>query len=188
MGYTTDFKGEFTLDKPLEYKHAFYLREFSRTRRMRRSEKIAAKLLDPVREAVGLPVGKEGCYFVGGGGFAGQDSDASILDYNDAPGRIWDKKTYEDTVKPWAQPGLWCQWVPTEDGTGIEWNGAEKFYAYVEWLEYIVEHFLKPWGYKLSGEVEWQGEDAADTGFIVAEKNEVWTEEVKRVRKRKKRK
>jgi hypothetical protein len=32
-------------------------------------------------------------------------------------------------------PGFWCQWVPSADGCGIEWDGGEKFYAYDKWLQ-----------------------------------------------------
>lgn len=63
-------------------------------------------------------------------------------------------------------PGIWCQWVPTEDGQGIEWDGNEKFYAYVEWLDYIVKKFLTPWGITLSGEVQYRGEEFGDDGTI----------------------
>jgi hypothetical protein len=45
---------------------------------------------------------------------------------------------------PQGQPGLWCNWVPTDDGSGIEWNGAEKFYNGSEWMQYLIDHFLKP--------------------------------------------
>jgi len=41
-------------------------------------------------------------------------------------------------------PGLWCQWVPTDDGTGIEWDGGENFYSAEQWLSFLIEHFLKP--------------------------------------------
>jgi len=158
MGYTTDFYGQFELDRPLAPKHAEYLNQFSETRRMKRNAGVAAKLPDPTREAAGLPIGTEGEYFVGAGGDFGQNSDESVLDYNGHPR---------------TQPGLWCQWVPTEDGLGIEWNGTEKFYYYVEWLEYIVENFLKPWGYVLNGAVEWSGEERGDVGIIKVKDNVV---------------
>jgi hypothetical protein len=160
MGYTTDFSGVFKLDKPLTAEHAAYLKKFSDSRRMKRDSEKAAKLPDPEREAVGLPVSHEGAYFVGGYGYMGQDGDGSVLDHN-AP--------------PVGQPGLWCQWVPTEDGDGIEWDEGEKFCSYVEWLEYLIEHFLKPWGYVLNGEVSWRGEDFYDVGTITVEDNEVST-------------
>lgn len=35
-------------------------------------------------------------------------------------------------------------------------------------LEYLVEHFLKPWGYELSGSVIWYGEEPGDSGVLYA--------------------
>ncbi len=158
MGYSTDFSGQFDLDHPLCEGTCNYLRKFAETRRMKRNAAEAAKLADPAREAVGLPIGKDGEYFVGSEGFMGQDQDSSIVEYN---------------YPPSTQPGLWCQWVPNEDGTAIEWDGGEKFYEYVEWLEYIISNFLDPWGYKLNGQVEWQGEDMGDRGVIRVKDNVV---------------
>jgi hypothetical protein len=160
VGYTTEFEGTFTLNSPLTELEAEYLRKFSGTRRMQRNTAEVEKLPDPVREAVKLPVSHEGAYFVGGAGWAGQDRDDSIVEYNDPPH---------------GQPGLWCQWVPTEDLKGIEWDGNEKFYSYVEWLEYIIENFLKPWGYTLNGEVRWRGEEFSDIGVITVKDNAVST-------------
>jgi hypothetical protein len=158
MGYTTDFTGAFTLDKPLEPRHATYLTKFSETRRMYRKASVANEP-DPIREAVGLPVGDCGSYYVGSPAEFGQD-------YNNP--------TVSDSNRPPAgQPGLWCDWAPTKDGTGIEWNGGEKFYHYVNWLAYLIDHFLKPWGYTLNGTVEWQGEDREDIGTITVENNVV---------------
>lgn len=42
------------------------------------------------------------------------------------------------------QPGLWCQWVPSDDGTFLEWDGGEKFYHPAEWMDYIVNKLLSP--------------------------------------------
>jgi hypothetical protein len=114
-------------------------------------------------DKVGLDVGPEGAYYCGCG-YAGQGEDESIVDFN---------------IPATGQPGLWCQWVPTEDGTGIGWNGAEKFYNYVEWLDYLIKHFLKPWGLVLNGEVEWQGEDQGDVGKIIVKDNVVTTKKAK---------
>jgi hypothetical protein len=179
MGYSTDFNGQFTLDMTLTEAQQAYLDQFSLTRRMKRDVRVlegeldkaitrypihhsepAENFSDPIREAAGLPLGPDGAYFVGGGKNFGQQHDQSIIDYNGPPE---------------GQPGLWCQWVPTKDGKGIEWNGAEKFYEYVEWLEYIIEHFLISWGYTLNGEVEWCGENRDDIGKIIVTDNEVST-------------
>lgn len=182
MGYTTTFKGRFDLDKPLTPEHALYLVKFNETRRMKRDAAKAEALPDPVRLAVQLPIGDDGAYFVGGGGFHGQDDDPSVVDHNCAPG----EPTYDERIKaggyakakskPDAQPGLWCQWTPTEDPAGIEWDQGEKFYHYVEWLKYLIKHFLGVWGYSLSGRVTWQGEEHGDHGTIVVSNNEVQTE------------
>ena len=186
MGYSTDFFGHFDLDKPLLPAHREYIKKFGDTRRMRRDTAKAAMLPDPVREAVGLPVGPEGAYFVGGGGWAGQGQDISIVDnesYNSPPGlphyrlgQPWEE--YQAEVNKAitdndAQPSLWCQWAPSEDGKTIMWDGSEKFYYYIEWLKYLIKHFLGPWGYTLNGEVWWQGESADDIGVIKVVDNEV---------------
>jgi hypothetical protein len=142
----------------LKPEHAAYLKQFAHTRRMRRDAKKLKEFPDPLREAAGLPVGKEGAYFVGGTGFAGQDRDDSILEYNKPPK---------------GQPSLWCQWTPNKLGTAIVWDQGEKFYDYVEWLRYLIEHFLAPWEYTLNGEIHWEGEDERDLGTIVVKDNEV---------------
>lgn len=152
MGYTTNFRGKFVLSKSLTAEQAAYLQRFGETRRMRRDATITETLPDPIRLAVGLPVGKEGGYFVGSPAPSGQDwGGDGVVDHNTPP---------ED------QPGLWCQWVPDETGQAIEWDGGEKFYKYVEWLEYLIDNFLKPWGITLAGSVEYRGEDWDDTGTI----------------------
>lgn len=158
MGYTTEFQGTFSLNKPLTEAQVVYLTKFSETRRMKRNAKFAATLPDPLRNAVGLPIGNEAEYFVGGVGYFGQDDDPSVIDHNDPPKN---------------QPGLWCQWVPSADGEGIEWNGGEKFYYYVEWLNYIIKNFLIPWGLVLNGTVKWRGEDFDDSGKIIVKNNVV---------------
>ena len=158
MGYTTEFNGCFMLDKPLDPSHARYLRVFADTRRMKRSADIAENFSDPVRHEIGLPIGIEGEYFTGGGGHAGQEHDNSIINFN---------------VPPDTQPGLWCQWIPNEDGTAIVWDGGEKFYNYIDWIKYLITHFFARWGYTLNGDVLWQGEEYEDRGIIMIRNNVV---------------
>ena len=153
MGYTTDFSGKFKITPKLSVEQVAYLKQFCNTRRMKRDAEIAATLPDPIREAVGLPIGAEGEYFVGGGDFMGQEHDASVVAYN---------------TEPSSQASLWCQWEPSDDGKFLQWDGGEKFYSYVEWLTYIKDNFLTPWGCTISGDVKWRGEDPSDRGVIVA--------------------
>jgi hypothetical protein len=148
MGYTTDFRGKFGLNKQLSKEDHEFLDKFAEIRHMARN-------VDP-------KYGVEGEFYVDGKDdfFAPQDKD--IINFN---------------VPPRTQPGLWCQWVPTHDGMGIVWDGNEKFYEYVEWLKYIIKNFLAPKGYVLNGEVEWRGEDWGDVGTIMVKQNEVWVQD-----------
>lgn len=118
---------------------------------------------------------KNGPYFVEGSGFHGQGSDSDIHDYNRPPE---------------GQPGLWCKWEPTEDGTKIQWNGAEKFYDPVEWMQYLIDHFIgeNPVAQKelpffnrhvVHGIIEAQGEERGDHWFLVVENNKVRAVEAK---------
>lgn len=152
MGYTTEFNGHFDLNKKLTDEDAQYLLKFANVRHMK-------------RDIQGY--GIEGEFYVDGSDNDGSDNfgqgrDSNIIDYNKPPS---------------TQPGLWCQWVPTKDYKGIIWDEGEKFYNYVEWLEYIINNFLAPKGYILNGEVEWIGEENGDLGMIVVVDNVVTTKE-----------
>lgn len=151
MGYTTDFNGVFKLNKKLDKATHEFLVKLNETRRMKRDK---FKLLDKT----GINYGFDGEFYVDGDGFMGQDDDDSVIDHNSPP------KT---------QPGLWCQWRPTNDGKGIQWDQGEKFYNYVEWVEYIIMKVLAPKGYSLTGAVQWRGETFDDIGTIVIRDNKV---------------
>ena len=126
---------------------------------------------DPLRLEVGLPLGFEGEYYIGVG-TRYRDDECGVVDHNAPPGASHTGRWRGGEGLPCeGQPGLWCQWVPSEDGLEISWDGSEKFYMYVEWLEYLVKHFLKPWGYVLSGAVEWVGEERSDQGRILVRDN-----------------
>lgn len=183
MGYTTEFKGYFKIEPPLEKAQVKYLRKLAGTRRMQRDEVEVAKLPDPLREAVGLPVGYQGEYYVGAKGFAGQDNDPSIKDFNQPAGSVpwtgdqsWEarEKIHQDNMKEGrGQPSLWLQWLVNQNGDRLRWDKGEKFYRYGQWLSYLIERFFKPWGRTLNGVVTYQGEDFDDRGRIVVENNAV---------------
>ena len=86
----------------------------------------------------------EGPYFVDGPGFMGQDRTPGVKNFNSPPN---------------LQPSLWCQWTPTSDGGGLEWDQGEKAYDMAEWLEYLIDHFLKPSAYASRGDVASQFKD-----------------------------
>lgn len=118
---------------------------------------------------------RNGPYFVDGSGDYGQGRDFDIIDYNSPPE---------------GQPELWCQWISI-DSSSIEWDGGEKFYSACEWMEYLIDHFLKrgavasqgndPFSYftnftfnhVLNGTINAQGEDLDDTWRLVVLDNKV---------------
>ena len=193
MGYTTDFTGSFELDKKLTDEQEDYLLRFADTRRMKRDSKTLMKLykglygrpiIKPLtneqnkmiedlkksgldisvkeKEIKGTPeeiYGVDGEFFVGG-----KERDETIIDYN---------------TTPLGQPSLWCQWTVVNGE--LTWDGGEKFYAYILWLEYMINNFFQPWGIKLNGEVEWLGEDPDDFGKIKVTNNKVKILEGKQV-------
>lgn len=164
MGYSTYFTGSFSLSRPLTLAEHNYLTAFNQTRRMKRDVKMLHGIPDDKREAVKLPLGPDGAYFVGYEAANGQNHSPDILEYNNPPV---------------GQPSLWCGWVPSEDGMSIEHDGGEKFYGYIEWIEYIVEHFLTPWGITVNGTVEWHGEDPKDLGRIIVNGSQVTAKKAK---------
>jgi len=138
MGYTTDFDGCFKIDRPLDDETFNLINGLANTRRMKRD-------LD-------TKYGEEGeFYYKPDSNDFGQENDDNIIDYN---------------MPPKTQPGLWLQWIVLDDHQTIEWDGGEKFYDYIEWIEYLINKILGPRGYKINGEVYWQGEDPNDRGKI----------------------
>lgn len=131
------FSGQFNISPPLRESHLSYLYHFTRMRRIKRDASITASLKDPVRTSVGLPVGIEGEFYAGDSVFY---QAGGILDPN---------------LPPKTQPGLWCDWVPNENGTALLWDGDETFYHHEAWLKYLIANFFTPWGYSLTGNVQW---------------------------------
>lgn len=113
---------------------------------------------------------EKGPYFVDGSGFMGQGHDDDVFDFN--------------SPDP-SQPGLWCKWEITEDGRFIEWDGGEKFYDDIQWMRYLIDHFLKPdalakealpflqCNHVMNGTIYSQGEEIDDTWAIHVENNMV---------------
>lgn len=154
MGYTTYFTGAFTFNKPVTEELKTYINKFSETRRLCRDNDKIKELFPNWKDlCFNGQLGNNGEYFIGGGGFAGQDKDSSIINYNSST----------------PQPGLWCQWIIKNDC--LVWDEGEKFYNYVEWLEYLIKNFFAPEGYVLDGEVSFEGEDVNDFGVITINDN-----------------
>ena len=74
MGYTTEFKGEFSLSKNLTDVQRNYLIKFAASRHMKRDPKKLPNpnVHDQARVDVGLPYGEEGEFVVNDDGEFGQ--------------------------------------------------------------------------------------------------------------------
>jgi len=148
VGYDLRFDGRFDIAPPLPPDRNRYLTAFSLSWRRPRDPSKLDNAAEPGHEAVGLPVGREAAFYVGGAPHTHDDGDdVSVLSF---------------ARPPEGQPGVRCCWRPTPDGSHLEWDGCEKFGAYSDWLRYLAETFLGPWGHSLSGRVRWTGEDGAE--------------------------
>lgn len=90
----------------------------------------------------------------------------------------------ENNIPPDGQPGLWCKWIPNEDGTAIVWNGHEKFYDSVAWMQYLIDHFLGHGakavgqvpgivgGHTLRGHIHAEGEEPGDVWELIVINNQ----------------
>lgn len=115
-----------------------------------------------------------GPYFVDGDGLAGQDNGPDVV--------------YDHNSPPKGQPGLWCQWIVTDDGSAIVWDGGEKFYDSDKWMAYLIKHFLGKnpvasdqlsflQGHTLNGRIVAQGEDPSDMWELLVTDNVVFVDQ-----------
>lgn len=157
MSCTILFEGSFLLDKPLVQNHRLYLQRFSQTRRVKWFVEELEGIPDPIRVNVGLPLGPDGAYFLG--------REPRVVEQGNDP------LIKNENTSPQGQPGLWCDWIFSDDGERIVHAGGDKFPSAQEWLYYLIHHFLQPWGYKLSGEVDWEISERMQSGTIIVEEN-----------------
>lgn len=119
-----------------------------------------------------------GPYYINRGGFAGQDhNDSTIIEYN-SPAK--------------GQPGLWCKWISSDDGSFIEWDEGEKFYDAAEWMKYLIDHFIgsNPLaknalsffeGHVLNGKISAQGEESSDRWDLIVKDNKVFVQKYEQI-------
>lgn len=156
MGYTTWFNGSLTFNKPVTEELKTYINQFSNVRHMKRDvDKIKELYPNWIDNCYKGNLGYEGEYFVGGCGTFGCSYNEDVTDYN---------------CPPLGVPGLWCQWIINDDDE-LEWDGNEKFYDYVEWIDYLINKIFEPEGYILNGTIEFEGEDRDDRGYIKVTNN-----------------
>ena len=166
MGYTTKFDGRFDLNKKLSPEMREFLVRWNHTRHIQYDvDKLkAADKYWKTRTWKNGELGPEGLYYAPG----------SILDMMDGVRDC----AKNDNLPPVDAPSLWCQWMPCDDGWGIEWDRDKDFHDYLEWLEFLIKHFLAPDGYVLNGSVQYQGEDSSDQGWLIVSDNKIIVREV----------
>ena len=180
MGYTTTFEGRIKVDPPLNKQEIEYLKRFRNTCRetripseyyVDRSYPLEGSRIIPLRKRISdwhrellrLPINDR------------LDASPDIVDRNNPPP---------------GQPSKWCQWVPTADGNYIEWDKMEKFNFPLDWMQYLIDHFLgdnpkaKPYlsflqGHTLNGEMNAEGEADDDRWILRVVDNKVIHQEVK---------
>ena len=155
MGYTTWFEGSLQFNKEVTTELREFINRFADIRHMRRDiEKLKDKYPNWENQCYNGMLGYEGAYFIG---CEDDYDDESVIDYN---------------IPPRGVPGLWCQWI-IDKNEELVWDEGEKFYNYVEWLEYLIYEFFEDEGYVLNGEIKFQGESNDDRGRIVVTDNKV---------------
>ncbi|MBO2945622.1 hypothetical protein JJQ72_16710 [Paenibacillus sp. F411] len=154
MGYTTIFAGQYKLNKPLDDKTNELLQGLARTRRMKRDPEILEDLGFGKAEIFGI----EGEFFIDPEKHDPFRNCPSVVDHNEPPA---------------TQPGLWLQWVPTEDRQSLVWDKGEKFYEAGSWIIYLIERILSPKGYVVNGIVNAQGQHRDDRWRIEVKGNKV---------------
>ena len=172
MGYCVKFSRCLKISPPLSKEQVAYLQRFSEIRHVYHHSHFLetnSKVHDPLREAVGLPVGKNGAYFVGyfehEGLSEAKAQGIEIDSYYQDPESI---PSVQNPNHPSPLlPGLFCGWTVSDNGRKLIWDGREKFRYFSEWLIFLQNHFFKPWNKNLNGYICWSGEDKKDKGFLV---------------------
>jgi len=77
-----------------------------------------------------------------------------------------------DHAKKITGVNAYFQWVPAETLEHIVWDGNEKFYKYVEQLQWLC-NWLKDRGIAANGSLYWQGEETGDNGTLIVADNAV---------------
>lgn len=143
--------GVLTLSRPLTDDEYYYLAALALNKRMKRKRPLVQMMIDkqaledPFRNEVGLPLGMDGCFFVGNRGEAFDEFDTSVIN-KEAP--------------PRGCPGSWVSWVPSvENRSKLVLSGKKEQHA-GRWAKFLVEKlFSKHWGITASGVVTYSQVD-----------------------------
>ena len=140
---------------PLDPAQVAYLRRFAEVRHVARDPSMLEDVADPLREAVGLPLGPEAQYAL-----VGADLDGHQVG------------TVDPERPPGTMPFFFCPWCPSATGGELVLTDEEDTHGGLgEWLD-ALQVLAGYWGRKLSG--TW---DRPDEGFqlSIGELGHRWT-------------
>jgi hypothetical protein len=175
MGYNTKFKGSLKLSKTLTKEQQKWFNDWTT---IRKKHYDSNKLMEHYKGVGSL----DGDYGENGEFFGYIPNELRDGD------NVW-KSDYSQWVNgssdlmfpiegknndsPSNQPSLWNNWMIV--GDELFYNDGDKFYGYIEWLEYIRTKILSKWGITFEDgyKIKWRGEDKGDRGSIVYENGEL---------------
>jgi len=70
-----------------------------------------------------------------------------------------------------GMPDSYCQWVPSDDGSSLAWDGGDTFYLAEEWMIYIVN--LLSANHTCNGTILADGEERGDVWKLIVKDNVV---------------
>lgn len=123
MGVTTDFIGHVDIAPALNDAEQAYLAAFTLSRRCRRDGGPYAVPGNPAAEGLRPLTRFE----------IGQLDDAELAGETERVNEVAE-----------GQPSFWCDWEICWSGCCLTYSGVEKFYGSTRWLEYLIDHFLRP--------------------------------------------
>lgn len=135
--------GVIKLSRALTDDEFYYLAAFAMNKRMRRHRAMLnfmitdGTLEDPFRNEVRLPLGMDGCWFVGNRGATFDE---------------WDASVFNKEQPPRGMPGCWCSWMPQQDNrNNLVLSGKKEHHA-IRWASILVTKLLAPqWNINATG-------------------------------------
>lgn len=128
MGYTTDFIGCIDIYPPMNESEQAYLTAFAESSRGDEGQSTydvpgnpAAEQFEPTTRTTRDRRG------------------ATRAAWQIRPESAMARIRYAQQDRP---PSRWCGWVPAWSGACLTFDGKEKFYQPMEWLHFLIQHFL----------------------------------------------
>lgn len=155
MGYDTNFDGSIDIQPALSKELTDYIRQFSNIRHFKRD----ISKIHELNGGLGLSFclngnpGEDGCFYIG------NDLKTDLVSVSND--EVLDGLSY------------WCDFTVKPDGTKILWTQAGKTRCGLEWVTFMINHLIAPFGHVCNGKFECQGDNFDDKWEICVENNEV---------------